>query len=618
MKTKRSLLYVSLIALVAGSLLIRNGIVSAFGAPQLINEPLHSTVEALGALASITMAVLLLQRGEGEGLVRAFPLAMGFLGMGLLDAFHGVASRGHGFVFLHAMGSLTGGLWFALVWLPPVLSARLAGTKRWMPWLVAAASVSIWLWTILFPERLPVMLLAEQFTTVTVLINGAAALLFLAAIGHFLGDFHRTAGIETYFFIIMASLFSLTELAFLYRTPWAPEWWFWHALRLSAFLLVMGLVFSDYQRKGSDLRVSEERLRAIIDNTSAVIYMKDADGRYLLINRQYEKLFGVTLDEIRGKTDYEVFPAEMADVFRANDLQVLAGGTLLETEETAPQEDGPHTYISIKVPLVDASGMPYAICGISTDITERKRDEESIKQLNRDLERKAAELAAINRELEAFSYSISHDLRAPLRSVDGFSHALLEDYSGKLDAEGEDNLKRIRAASQRMGQLIDDMLRLSRVTRNEMEIRAVDLSALVRLIGAELREAEPAREVKFAIASDIVARGDPQLLKMALSNLIGNAWKFTGKSPVAKIEFGTTQQNGETAYFVRDNGSGFDMSYSDQLFGAFQRLHSASEFPGTGIGLAIVQRIIHRHGGRVWAESEVGKGATFYFTLSRP
>ena len=244
---------------------------------------------------------------------------------------------------------------------------------------------------------------------------------------------------------------------------------------------------------------------------------------------------------------------------------------------------------------------------------------EEIQKLNQELEarvrERTAELEASNKELEAFSYSVSHDLRAPLRAIDGFSLALLEDYEQQLDDRGKDHLRRVRGASQRMGQLIDDMLDLSRVTRREMRREKVDLSALARSVGEELRQREPHRQVDLHVAGGAVVIGDPHLFHIALENLLGNAWKFTGKKERARIEFGVAEDGGSPRFFVRDDGVGFDMRYVDKLFGAFQRLHAQGEFEGTGVGLATVQRIIHRHGGRVWAEGAVEKGATFYFTL---
>jgi signal transduction histidine kinase len=241
---------------------------------------------------------------------------------------------------------------------------------------------------------------------------------------------------------------------------------------------------------------------------------------------------------------------------------------------------------------------------------QRARDEMEQRVIAR-----TVQLEAANKELESFSYSVSHDLRAPLRGIDGFSQALLEDYGDHLDAQGKSYLQRVRAASQRMAELIDDMLSLSRVSRGEMKSETVDLGALAQNIAAELQNADRRRQVEFTIAAGLLAKGDTRLLRVVLENLLRNAWKFTGKNSTAKIEVGVDRQNGQAVYFVRDDGAGFDMAFAEKLFGAFQRLHSSTEFQGTGIGLATVQRVIRRHGGRVWAESKVGQGATFYFTL---
>jgi PAS domain S-box-containing protein len=239
------------------------------------------------------------------------------------------------------------------------------------------------------------------------------------------------------------------------------------------------------------------------------------------------------------------------------------------------------------------------------------------ERVGRVTERRLAEhrLTESNKELDAFSYSVSHDLRAPLRSMDGFSKVLLEDHADRIDDVGKDYLKRIRAASQLMGQLIDDLLKLSRISRSEMRVETVDLSELGREIAAQLRNSSPGRNVEFVIADGLVARGDPHLLKIAIDNLMGNAWKFTSRHPAARIEFGQDQTDGKKAFFVRDDGAGFDMAYVGKMFAPFQRLHSSDEFPGTGVGLVTVKRIIDRHGGMIWAEGAVEKGATFHFTM---
>jgi signal transduction histidine kinase len=235
---------------------------------------------------------------------------------------------------------------------------------------------------------------------------------------------------------------------------------------------------------------------------------------------------------------------------------------------------------------------------------------ETRAELVRDLEHK-------NRELESFSYAVSHDLRAPLRRIDSFSRAVMESQADRLEPAGRHFLERVREASQQMSQLIDDVLYLSRVTRAEIREHEVDLSGLVTLLLERMREAEPARSVETRVRPAVVVQGDGQLLRIAIQNLLDNAWKFTSQLPAARIEFGTSTVAGEHTFFVRDNGAGFNMAYVDRLFGPFQRLHPATDFPGSGIGLATVQRIIHRHGGRIWAEGLEGQGATFYFTLGR-
>ena len=280
-----------------------------------------------------------------------------------------------------------------------------------------------------------------------------------------------------------------------------------------------------------------------------------------------------------------------------------------------------YTWININsIPrFKDGNSKPFEVIATFEDITERKQAEAEIKTLNETLEQRVKErtnqLEAVNKELESFSYSVSHDLRAPLRGIDGFSRILQKDFTETLNEQVLDYLARIRKASQTMGQLIDDMLKLSRITRAEMNIEKVNLSEIVSTITNEFKELNPNHKAEFVIESNIVVSGDKNLLRIAMQNLISNAWKYSSKNDSIKIEFGKTIQEDSTVYFIRDNGVGFNMKYVNKLFGAFQRLHSVSEFEGTGIGLATVNRIIVKHGGSIWAEAEINKGASFYFKL---
>jgi PAS domain S-box-containing protein len=378
------------------------------------------------------------------------------------------------------------------------------------------------------------------------------------------------------------------------------------------------------ERKKAEEALASERtlLRHVIDNLPDRINVKDRERRYLLLNAASLKSRGIAdHSEVLGKSVFDFFPPDMAAQYDAEDCSVMeTGRALLNREQCTIQDDGQKKWhLTTKVPLRNLQGEIIGIVGINRDVTEIKRGQEMIRELNALLEQRViertAQLESTNQELESFSYSVSHDLRAPLRSIDGFSMALLEDYRDSLDKTALGYLQRIRNASQRMSALIDDLLELSRITRREIHREVVDLSMLAQEIVADLKKEQPERAVGIRITPGIRLQADANLLRIALDNLIRNAWKFTGKQTHAKIEVGMEQQTGESIYFVSDNGVGFDKNYAGKLFGAFQRLHSDTEFPGTGIGLATVLRVVRRHGGNVWAEAVPGKGATFFFTM---
>jgi PAS domain S-box-containing protein len=364
------------------------------------------------------------------------------------------------------------------------------------------------------------------------------------------------------------------------------------------------------------LRASEERYRTLAHHfPNGIVMLFDQDLRHTLVDGTGLEVLGIRGDWVVGLTSREAFPAELAGQLELAYLDALDG---LAAHFEMHLED-----LILDTQVVPVRAEDGHITGglvVSQDVTERRAAEAEVRRLNQELEQRVAErtaqLEAANRELEAFSYSVSHDLRAPLRAIDGFSKALVEEYGGGFDEQAHYYISRTRAASQRMAQLIDDLLRLSRVTRAEIKRESVDLSTLAQTVIDDLRSSQPDRTIAVSIEPGMQVYADPRLLRVALDNLLGNAWKFTSRRADARIHVGSrVLATDEQAYFVEDNGAGFDMAYADKLFGAFQRLHDASEFEGTGIGLDTVQRIIRRHSGRVWAEGVEDQGATFFFTL---
>lgn len=362
---------------------------------------------------------------------------------------------------------------------------------------------------------------------------------------------------------------------------------------------------TDQGRVHEALRKSELKFRTLAENAPDIIARFDRKLRHIYVNDRTTEVLGIPKKEIIGKTHPELdYDGKLVNLWQQKIRDVFVKRKKIIMEYQIEVAEGKRHFESSLVPELDDKGEVVTVLGITRDVTHFK-----------EYEKKNRDLSLVNKELKSFTYSVSHDLRAPLRSIKGFSEALKEDYSEDWPDDAKDYLRRILRASDRMTHLIDSLLELSRLSRKKLETEKVNLTQKARKFSSELQNSYPERNVEFLIEDGLEVLGDPQLMNVALQNLIWNAWKFTKQRSKPRIEFGVSNQKKEKIFFVKDNGVGFDMSYSHKLFTPFQRLHSSSDFPGAGVGLSTVQRIIHRHNGRIWAEAEEGKGATFYFTL---
>jgi PAS domain S-box-containing protein len=377
-----------------------------------------------------------------------------------------------------------------------------------------------------------------------------------------------------------------------------------------------------YERKRMEhsLEASEARYRRLFETAQdGILILDEESGHIMDANPFLVDMLGYSREHCLGKKLWEIGAFKDIEACKASFAELQKNGYIRYEDQPLETKDGHSIAVEFVSNVYLVDDQKVIQCNIR-DISARKAAETGLRSLNSELDQRVQErtsqLVAVNRELETFNYSVSHDLRAPVRRIQGFVEVLQKEYPEKLDLQGQNLIQSISASAQHMDSLINALLRLARLSRGELNAQRTDLSSLVQSIGAEVQRGDPSRQVEFVVAEGIFANGDRALLRILVENLLNNAWKFTSHSPTARIEFGVSlESDGTQAYFVKDDGAGFDMKYASTIFGAFQRFHSQDEFPGTGIGLASVQRIVHRHRGKIWAQSAKGKGATFYFTL---
>jgi PAS domain S-box-containing protein len=412
-----------------------------------------------------------------------------------------------------------------------------------------------------------------------------------------------------------------------FLVPWKNEIIFVSILLLvfTALTIVFArMLFKNFKKESEALKEvqsSEIRYHSLVNAVPDLIWMKDENGIYLSCNKIFETYFRSSEEKIIGKTDYDFVDKETADNFRKNDLNAIKEGKVVVNEEWLFFDDIGYRRLfeTKKVPVYYPDGTIQGVLGIAHDITEHRQMADELEAVveirTNELKLRSVQLEATNKELEFFTYSVSHDLRSPLRGIDGWSQALLEDFGKELDPRAHEYVIRVKAQAHRMSDLIDDLLKLAKVKVSELRLQEVNLSEMAESVFNRLKNENPENSVEFIVHPNLISICDRNYIEIVLTNLLSNAWKFSSKTSNPKIEFGQIIENDEEIFFVKDNGVGLNTKMATNLFGAFQRYHRESEFPGTGIGLALVKKIINIHNGKIWVESEPNQGATFYFKL---
>ena len=573
-----------------------------------VNLPVHAVVEVVGAMVAIGLAALLILSWQHTGRhIRDACVAAALLGMGILDALHALMPAGNGFVWLHSAATAVGGTLFAGQWLSVHWTPR--QVRRFLLAVIVVA-LGLGLPTLFLPDWPLPMLEHGRFTPAARLLNAVGGIGFLLGALYFLIDFHRHGEGAAAMFAIIGILFGAAGLTFELSQLWDGPWWWWHLLRLLAYAAAMMYLATTLRDLFRQQQRVERAYRAVVESALEAIVVIDESGHIERFNPAAERLFGWRADEVLGQNVRILMPephhSRHDDYLRRYRNGQGAGIMGHPRDLWGVHRDG--TLIPVRLQLSETRiDEQLKFIGFLQDLREWH-------QAREELNAAAHQLEFTTRDFQALTYSLSHDIRTPLRAIDGFSALLGEDYGDRLDETGHDYLRRIRAASQRMGEMIDDARRLYHYRQNRMAPTQVNLSELASHILESLQSEYPRRHIEWHAQPALFVYGDRRMLHELLYALLDNAVKFTEPRDTARIEFGARQDGDGLVYFVRDNGVGFEGRYAGKLFGTFERLHG-DEFKGTGMGLAHAQRIVELHNGEIHAESRPGEGATIWFTL---
>jgi two-component system sensor kinase FixL len=583
---------------------------------QLKQEAFHAVIETLGCVMALGIAGFLLMRQDKKGNGYMLWPACSMLSMAILEAFHSSVSPGRDFVFLHSTAQFMGGVFIALIWLPERWTRGELG--KLLPKVVAAACALFGVGSFLFRDMIPFMMNHGRFTPLPQVLNLVGGVLFFAGVAYFARRFSRDQDTAHLLFIAYCLMFAVAGLTFRLSGPWSVAWWLSHMIRLSACVVAFGYVTINTTAEYLRLIQTEEavtRLAALVESSDDAIIGRTLDGTIVSWNRGAENLFGYAAEETHGRTGEFLIPSERTEEETEIMVRIRNGQRDHYIETLRRRKDGTLMDVSLSIsPIEDSHGEMIGISTIARDITERKRAEQELEQLNRHLELTVGQLQRTNNELQEFAHIVAHDLKTPLRAIATLTDCLLMDYSDTFDEQGKEQVALLVVKAKQMMALIDDILEYCRLGRDKLKMKHVDLNVVLSDVTGVIT---PPENIEITVENELPAiLCEKTHIVQIFQNLIGNAVKYMDK-PAGRVRVTCAEQEDAWTFGVTDNGPGIEEKYFDKVFQMFQTLVPREGVESSGVGLAIVKKLVEMSGGRVWIESKVGEGSTFFFTVPK-